>query len=107
MGSLSVASVMLQCKKQMHQANSPHLLHFCTLNGRGERIRTSDPLLPKQVRYQAALRPELLVSNGVDLKMPTAKLRETFERCRLLADFRSLPESQVELSSLIADVPDV
>ena len=29
------------------------------LNGRGERIRTSDPLLPKQVRYQTALRPEL------------------------------------------------
>ncbi len=28
------------------------------VNGRGERIRTSDPLLPKQVRYQAALRPE-------------------------------------------------
>jgi hypothetical protein len=27
-------------------------------NGRGERIRTSDPLLPKQVRYQAALRPD-------------------------------------------------
>ncbi len=26
--------------------------------GRGERIRTSDPLLPKQVRYQAALRPD-------------------------------------------------
>ena len=30
-------------------------------NGRGERIRTSDPLLPKQVRYQTALRPETLV----------------------------------------------
>ncbi len=28
-------------------------------NGRGERIRTSDPLLPKQMRYQAALRPDL------------------------------------------------
>ena len=27
-------------------------------NGRGERIRTSDPLVPNQVRYQAALRPE-------------------------------------------------
>ena len=27
------------------------------LNGRGERIRTSDILLPKQARYQAALRP--------------------------------------------------
>ncbi len=26
--------------------------------GRGERIRTSDPLLPKQMRYQAALRPD-------------------------------------------------
>jgi hypothetical protein len=29
-----------------------------TENGRGERIRTSDILLPKQARYQAALRPE-------------------------------------------------
>jgi hypothetical protein len=28
-------------------------------NGRGERIRTSDPLVPNQVRYQTALRPEL------------------------------------------------
>ncbi len=28
------------------------------LIGRGERIRTSDPLLPKQMRYQAALRPD-------------------------------------------------
>jgi transposase len=27
-------------------------------SGRGERIRTSDPLRPRQVRYQAALRPE-------------------------------------------------
>ena len=30
------------------------------LNGRSERIRTSDPLLPKQVRYQAALRSDTL-----------------------------------------------
>src|ERR1019366_8202860 len=27
-------------------------------NGRGERIRTSDPTVPNRVRYQAALRPE-------------------------------------------------
>ena len=27
-------------------------------HGRGERIRTFDPLLPKQMRYQAALRPD-------------------------------------------------
>ena len=29
-----------------------------TLIGRGEKIRTSDPLHPMQVRYQAALRPD-------------------------------------------------
>ena len=28
-------------------------------NGRGDRIRTYDILLPKQARYQAALHPEL------------------------------------------------
>ena len=28
-------------------------------NGRSERIRTSDPLFPKQVRYQAAPRSDL------------------------------------------------
>ncbi len=28
------------------------------LNGRGGEIRTPDPLFPKQMRYQAALRPE-------------------------------------------------
>ncbi len=27
-------------------------------SGRGEKIRTSDPLDPIQVRYQAALRPD-------------------------------------------------
>ena len=32
------------------------LLHL--LIGRGEMIRTSDPLHPMQVRYQAALRPD-------------------------------------------------
>ena len=28
------------------------------INGRGGGIRTPDPLLPKQMRYQAALRPD-------------------------------------------------
>jgi hypothetical protein len=28
------------------------------LNGRGGEIRTPDPLLPKQLRYQAALHPD-------------------------------------------------
>ena len=29
--------------------------------GRGDWIRTSDPLRPRQVRYQAALRPDNLI----------------------------------------------
>jgi hypothetical protein len=32
--------------------------HFLLSDGRGSRIRTCDPLLPKQMRYQAALCPE-------------------------------------------------
>src|SRR4051812_4700022 len=32
--------------------------------GRGERIRTSDPLLPKQVRYQTALHPDECSATG-------------------------------------------
>lgn len=30
-------------------------------NGRGDMIRTCDPLLPKQMLYQAELRPDRLV----------------------------------------------
>ncbi len=33
-------------------------------SGRGERIRTSDLLLPKQARYQAAPHPDLLILNA-------------------------------------------
>ena len=39
--------------RRMSKANN-----FVILNGRGERIRTSDPLLPKQVLYQAEPLPE-------------------------------------------------
>jgi len=43
------------------------------INGRGERIRTSDPLVPNQVRYQTALRPDvccllLAVDAGCDAR---------------------------------------
>ena len=31
---------------------------FVLFDGRGERIRTFDPLVPNQMRYQAALRPD-------------------------------------------------
>jgi hypothetical protein len=40
-------------------------------NGRGERIRTSDPLVPNQVLYQAEPLPELAVGKNVyELKGP-------------------------------------
>jgi hypothetical protein len=32
--------------------------------GRGERIRTSDPLVPNQVRYQTALHPDAAAGRG-------------------------------------------
>ena len=34
-------------------------------DGRGERIRTFDPLVPNQMRYQAALRPDSQYSNPI------------------------------------------
>ena len=33
--------------------------YLILINGRGERIRTSDPLVPNQVLYQAEPLPEL------------------------------------------------
>jgi hypothetical protein len=41
------------------------------LDGRGGRIRTSDPLLPKQMRYQAALRP---AGRNLRTPLPARKL---------------------------------
>ena len=34
--------------------------------GRGDRIRTYDPLLPKQMRYQTALHPDRRIVGGPD-----------------------------------------
>lgn len=33
-------------------------------NGRSERIRTSDPIVPNDVRYQAALHSDMAVQSG-------------------------------------------
>ena len=44
---------------QMKKASEYRYLEaFVLFNGRGERIRTFDPLVPNQMRYQAALRPD-------------------------------------------------
>ena len=48
------------------------------LDGRGGGIRTPDPLLPKQMRYQAALRPDVslfdCIANRIRLE-PEATVR--------------------------------
>jgi hypothetical protein len=36
-------------------------------DGRGGQIRTGDPLLPKQMRYQTALRPDALLPAAVSI----------------------------------------
>ena len=38
-----------------------------TYYGRGGEIRTPDPLVPNQMRYQAALRPELRFYKAIAL----------------------------------------
>jgi hypothetical protein len=40
------------------------------LNGRGERIRTSDPLVPNQVLYQAEPLPELAIGRTSRVERP-------------------------------------
>ena len=39
----------------------PTELRAVVQNGRGDMIRTCDPLLPKQMRYQTALRPDMVI----------------------------------------------
>ncbi len=43
------------------------------MNGRGGGIRTRDPLLPKQMRYQAALHPDSWYSNPLNLLIRRAR----------------------------------
>ena len=48
--------------------------------GRGDRIRTCDPLLPKQMRYQAALLPDAVASGPLAAQSGDAKANSL--RCR-------------------------
>ncbi len=51
----------LENHQNIRQISDFYRLGEMALNGRSERIRTSDPLIPNQVRYQAALRSVPLV----------------------------------------------
>ncbi len=52
------------------------LVWYILINGRGGEIRTPDPLLPKQLRYQAALHPEIYIkklARPERFELPTAR----------------------------------
>ena len=51
--------------RQLAAANACTMPITVRKNGRGERIRTSDPLVPNQVLYQAEPLPELAVGKDV------------------------------------------
>jgi hypothetical protein len=54
-------TTVLRCEKADAWPESALSLELSTAcNGRGGGIRTPDPLLPKQMRYQTALRPDFL-----------------------------------------------
>ena len=58
------ASVKLSMESEMkavQKQQSPAIAGLCVreFNGRYERIRTSDPFTPSEVRYQAALRTDV------------------------------------------------
>ncbi len=57
--------------------------------GRGEKIRTSDPLRPRQVRYQTALRPD---NNRVILHAKSMKSRFFMQINQRWQDCRELHE---------------
>ena len=59
-GGVSGPKVSPRCHGIEKDRISPALFvsKLLILNGRGDRIRTYDPLLPKQMRYQAAPRPD-------------------------------------------------
>ncbi len=52
-----------------NQLSYTHHKTNATPNGRGERIRTFDPLVPNQVRYQAAPRPACITNFDYNLKL--------------------------------------
>ncbi len=74
-------------KKQMRAETIRTALDINSLRGRGGGIRTPDPLLPKQMRYQTALRPDRC-SDCIAKRFPTgpeglsASVRSRHERNR-------------------------
>jgi hypothetical protein len=63
------------------------------LNGRGGGIRTPDPLLPKQMRYQTALRPDAVVDCT---KLDVASRRVPAPGARSMRGLHARVEEQIQ-----------
>ncbi len=72
------ATRRLQRERRIPLERKPALVRAI---GRGEKIRTSDPLHPMQVRYQAALRPDR-TANYTRTQGRSANARLTVSGCR-------------------------
>ncbi len=60
-----------RCSIQMsYRRITQNFLTFQLKTGRGSRIRTYDPLYPKQMRYQAALCPDQVKLRILMMKRP-------------------------------------
>jgi hypothetical protein len=75
--------------------------------GRGERIRTSDPLLPKQVRYQAAPHPAKppSIPGGWDY-VAASWSKSMFEVLQFTGPL-PVPGTQVEMASGSRPIPRI
>ena len=54
------------------------------LNGRDDTIRTCDPFVPSEVRYQAALHPDCYLIGEVHVNVILNKVKNQALRCYLL-----------------------
>ena len=75
--------------------------------GRGERIRTSDPLHPMQVRYQTAPRPDCSViatRNPADAANHTSEFTRPWRRVVIGQD--SAPQQLEDFLELLAQLLD-
>ena len=72
--------------------------------GRGERIRTFDPLVPNQMRYQAALRPDCGYSNRCTLHALATTSADPIQNTRIRMSESTQPLPWLHSGSAFPDV---
>jgi hypothetical protein len=75
-GDPSVRSMRTECRVGRARRNVLHLLGESSSLRRAGQIRTDDPLLPKQVRYQAAPQPVVWTTIVAQFRAPPVRIIE-------------------------------